>query len=79
METNKTKIIFSRGFSSEPDFDKFDTCVHRTGPIEYTIKGCCQTRTETGFVCVKLDIKGLTANHCNGCEAYEKKEENAND
>jgi hypothetical protein len=75
MDEQKLPIQFARRFSSRPDYEKFNTCRHRSDlPETFTIQGCCQKRQKSGWVCHKLSIYGLTANHCTDCPVYEKKE-----
>lgn len=75
MEQRVATVKYSSGFSTLPDFERFNTCKHRSPTKEdYTIKTCCQQRQENGWVCYKIPLYGLTANHCRDCPVYEKKE-----
>ena len=66
---DRGSILFTRGWTQTPDFEKFNTCVHRSGPQKYTLP-CCENKTETGYVCNALKIYNLQPNHCQGCESY---------
>jgi hypothetical protein len=68
----KATIKFSNGFSSEPDWERFNTCKHRSKKEEnYTIKTCCQHQQKTGWICKKIPIYGLAPNHCTDCPVFE--------
>lgn len=75
MEQQKPTVIYSHGFATLPDLERFNTCKHRSEAIEaYTIKTCCQQRQERGWVCHKIPVYGLTPNHCRDCPVYERKD-----
>jgi len=76
MERNQQGTIrYSHRFSAIPDPEKFNTCKHRSETEEnYTVRTCCQSKQEFGWVCRKIPIFGLTPHHCTNCPVYEKKE-----
>jgi hypothetical protein len=76
---DKPTIQFAR-FSPEADWERFNTCAHRSNTEEqYTNKTCCQNETKIGWVCHKIPIKGLNPSHCRNCPVYQKRENLPND